>query len=94
MIEALHQTLRLESCPKTNVVIQKFAKLPVPANISGLLSCKVNDCIFKALNPTSKKFNGELHLAEAAVCKLLKETQVFEKLADLRSKVKDPSLKD
>ena len=79
----------------TNLVIQKFAKYPVPANITGLMSCKVNDSVFKALNPTSKKFNGELHLAEAAVCKsLAAQTQAFEKLADLKSQLKDSPLRE
>jgi hypothetical protein len=50
-------------------VIEKMKEYPVPANLTVLKPCRVNESMFKASTPLTKKINSEAQLAEAAVCK-------------------------
>lgn len=79
---------------QTAQIVDKFNKYSTPENIKGLLYCKVNDGVFKAMSPTAKRANADLQLAEAAVCKALTaEATVFDKLSEIKSKITDPILR-
>ena len=67
--------------------VHKFINVPVPVNLTGLRSCRVNDGVFQAMTPGSKKANAELHMSESAWCKsLIAPSSALEKLAAIKDK--------
>ena len=76
-----------EDSSQPGMVLSKFKNVPVPVNLTGLRSCRVNDGVFKAMTPGSKKANAELHMVESAWCKsLIAQSSALEKLAAIKDK--------
>lgn len=73
---------------QSSMVVDKFKKYPVPSNLSKLKSCRTNDSVFKAMTPMSKRCNGDLHLAESALCKgITAQATAMQELAGLKHKL-------
>lgn len=73
---------------QSSMVVDKFKKYPVPCNLSKLKSCRTNDSVFKAMTPMSKRCNGDLHLAESALCKgITAQATAMQELAGLKHKL-------
>ena len=71
---------------QTSAVVDKFKRYPVPANLAKLKSCRTNDSVFKAMTTTSKRCNGDLHLAESALCKsITAQATALQDLANLKN---------
>lgn len=78
---------------QTTLVINKFKKYPTPANVGQTMPCRVNDGVFKAMKPQSKRLNSELHLVEITNCKAINaQIASLEKVLELKSLIKKPEL--
>jgi hypothetical protein len=74
-----------EDSSQSKLIINKFKDLPVPINLPELRSCKVNDGVFKAMTPSAKRANGDLHSVETAWCKTItSQALALEELASLK----------
>lgn len=83
--EFIHEKKLIGEVYQQAQVAAKFEKFPVPSNLTELTSCKANDCVYKAMTPSAKRLNGELHYVEAAVCRsLTAQALVFGKLMNLK----------
>jgi hypothetical protein len=70
---------------QTALVVKKFRNYSVPSNLEKIKSCIVNDSVYKAMTPSSKRANGDLQLVEAAVCKsMTAQAMAMQELAELR----------
>ena len=56
---------------QANDLIDKLSTIPVPANLSELRTCKVNEGVYKAMPYGAKRLNAELQLVESSICKSL-----------------------
>ena len=69
-----------------NNLVDKLKAVPVPANLTDLKTCRVNEGVYKAMTPPAKRLNGDLQLVESALCKgLISQASVMDKLVQLKA---------
>jgi hypothetical protein len=84
----------LEDRSQAAEVINKMKSFTIPSNVSDLKSCKVDECVFKAMSPSQKRESGQLAYVESALCKTMAaQGFAMSKLAELRKQLSSDQVK-